>query len=168
MYNWIVVVDRGMLTFSWETSELAGGLPPWDWASLDSALRMSWAVVWKVESDIVWIGAQGGGVIGTEFVDAFECLKHFGWFKTYICSDTRWQDICDVDVMTTCNHPGHGKGSPPKPTFEYFRLPTQKLIDQWRKSVIVEGIPALVTCLFRANAMHNHKRVMCSCRSRSF
>lgn len=42
-----------MLTFIKEGSDSAGTLPSFFWETLDSALRMSSRVVWKVESDML-------------------------------------------------------------------------------------------------------------------
>jgi len=42
-----------MQTFSWDGSDSEGTLPSFFCETLDSALRMSSRVVWKVDSDFV-------------------------------------------------------------------------------------------------------------------
>ena len=46
-------IGKGMLTFISEGSDSAGTLPSFFWETLDSALRMSSRVVWKVDSDML-------------------------------------------------------------------------------------------------------------------
>lgn len=124
-------LHRRWLTFILETLESAGGLPPCNWESLDSALRMSWMVVWKVASVILRLVVNVTKC--QKWPDMILNLKHMVSSKAteglyiyhLLC---RWQDAVTFVIMTTW-HLRPWIFSPPDPAGACFILGASSLLD---------------------------------------
>ena len=73
---------RKCSTFIWDGSDSEGTSPPLFWEILDSALRMSSRIVWKVESDMLMkVVVEGGGLLKSQIRIYDEMLTCGKWIN---------------------------------------------------------------------------------------